>query len=130
MATRRLNAAASVFRDRDEMLRLTDIWAAAGKDASKQLSERAHQTSTAQDDVFQSVRGGSGPGTWAQWQVTIAYTKFPVILSPPPNHRGQYSYGQNDGRHEELARQRILPAAPVIVRPPGTLMRLHLLALP
>jgi hypothetical protein len=38
------------------------------------------------------------------------------LLAPPPEHRREYSCRQNDDRHEEMARQRVLTTLPFVVR--------------
>lgn len=80
-----------VIRDRDEMLSLTDMWKAAGKnpekrpdDWKKDASNRAflgHVASivnTPVEGIWASKRGNGG-GTFAHWQVALAYAKY---LSP------------------------------------------------
>ena len=74
------------------MLCLTDMWRAAGSDPSKEPAIWRRQAATTefvdylgsiltinQDEAFQTVRGGSDPGTWAHWQIGLAYAKY---LSP------------------------------------------------
>ncbi|RWR08516.1 KilA-N domain-containing protein [Paenirhodobacter populi] len=82
------------IRDKGEMLSLTDMWKAAGADSSRQP---ANWTASADggrfieyatdilnpgnsgNDLVKSVRGGRQPGTWAHWQIALAYAKY---LSP------------------------------------------------
>lgn len=83
-----------VIRDRNEMLSLTDMWKAAGADPSRQPSEWLRSADAqrfisfvtdtlnlgiSQNDVIRVVRGGRQPGTWAHWQIALAYAKY---LSP------------------------------------------------
>lgn len=81
------------IRDRNEMLSLTDMWKAQGADPSRQPSnwlasaDARRFIETLSDlnpgisgnDMVRSVRGGRQPGTWANWQVAMAYAKY---LSP------------------------------------------------
>lgn len=82
-----------LIRDRSETLCLTDMWKAAGADPARQpsnwlasadarrfievLSEINPRNSG--DDLVTSIRGGKAPGTWAHWQIGLAYAKY---LSP------------------------------------------------
>ena len=82
-----------VIRDRNEMLSLTDMWKAQGGDPARQpanwlasadarrfievLSELNPRNSGI--DLVKTVRGGKSPGTWAHWQIALAYAKY---LSP------------------------------------------------
>ncbi|MFD2248953.1 hypothetical protein FHS82_001070 [Pseudochelatococcus lubricantis] len=83
-----------VINARDEMLSLTDMWKAAGGDKAKQpanwlASAEAQRFIQFLDDVLnprnsgielvKAVRGGKSPGTWAHWQIGLAYAKY---LSP------------------------------------------------
>lgn len=80
------------IREDGEFLCLTDMWRAAGAVDSKQPAEwlRSAGAQTfiealpgilgiSQDDILRTVRGGTSPGTWAHWQVGMAYAKY---LSP------------------------------------------------
>lgn len=82
----------SPIGERDEMLCLTDMWRASGCDDGKRPYEWGRQvaaeefseyiatnTGVARNELFQVVRGGSNPATWAHWQVGMAYAKY---LSP------------------------------------------------
>jgi hypothetical protein len=84
----------TVIRDRNEMLSLTDMWRAQGADAARQPAEWlrsadairfiGYVTETlnlgiSQDDAVKTIRGGKTPGTWAHWQIGLAYAKY---LSP------------------------------------------------
>lgn len=81
----------AAIRDRDQSLSLTDMWKAAGGDPSR---KPAHwmRSEVARDfiafvaenlKVAESqlciVVAGRGGGTWAHWQVAMAYAKY---LSP------------------------------------------------
>jgi hypothetical protein len=70
-----------------DMLSLTDIWKAAGEpknktpydwmrqDASVQFIEYiAENLNTVQDRIIKTTRGKGG-GTWAHWQIALAYAK-------------------------------------------------------
>jgi hypothetical protein len=78
----------------DEMLSLTDMWKAAGKDLSKQPAKWREQEATkafvehlevilpkTEDGLYQVVRrgGNEAPDTRAHWQIGLAYAKY---LSP------------------------------------------------
>jgi len=78
--------------DRGEMLSLTDMWKASGSDPAKapaqwqrlpQAIEFVEHVSLivgkSHNEVFQIVRGGNSSGTWAHWQIGLAYAKY---LSP------------------------------------------------
>ena len=76
-----------------DMLFLTDMWKAAGSDDSKKPNDWRAQEATKQfveyiegtiarengNELFRVVRGGTNPGTWAHWQIGMAYAKY---LSP------------------------------------------------
>ncbi|WP_322997493.1 phage antirepressor KilAC domain-containing protein [Castellaniella sp.] len=81
-------------RDNGEMLSLTDMWRAAGSPSGRAPNDWRMLTSTAEfcdfvaasgnagksgNELFQVVRGGKEPGTWAHWQIALAYAKY---LSP------------------------------------------------
>lgn len=82
-----------IIHERHEMLSLTDMWRAAGSDPGKQPAKwrdlpssrefAAHVANVilrkSEDEVFRVLRGGRQPGTWAHWQVAMAYAKY---LSP------------------------------------------------
>lgn len=83
-----------VINARSERLSLTDMWRAAGKPDGRGPADWRALPETARfveflsdagiagksgNDVFQVVRGGTNPGTWAHWQVAMAYAKY---LSP------------------------------------------------
>lgn len=82
----------TLIHDRGEMLCLTDMWKAAGSDASKEPARWRKLASTddfvefiatsgriSPTEIFQSTIGGNAPGTWAHWQIAFAYAKY---LSP------------------------------------------------
>lgn len=71
-----------------EMLSLTELWKAAGSpenkqpaqwmrhDDAKQFIEHVGQIlNVSQEHIVKSVRGGKKPGTWAHWQIALAYAK-------------------------------------------------------
>lgn len=81
-----------IIRDRDEMLSLTDMWKAAGSTDNKTPAQWSRTPKAAifieavalnvgksHNALFRKVRGGSSPGTWAHWQIALAYAKY---LSP------------------------------------------------
>lgn len=84
-----LNYNGAIIRDRGEMLSLTDMWKAAGGDDAKRPSEWLRQEATkefveivAASNVGQnhiSTRRGNNGGTYAHWQIGLAYAKY---LSP------------------------------------------------
>jgi KilA-N domain len=80
------------IRDRDETLCLTDMWRAAGADTSKRpvnwlgsadaknfAEFLAESLNVRISDLVIIERGGREPGTWAHWQIGMAYAKY---LSP------------------------------------------------
>ncbi len=89
------------IRRTDERVNLTDMWRAAGSDPAKRPHEWLNLPGTAQfleylgenlkaeksgfekpaenGGLFWTERGGRDPGTWAHWQVGMAYAKY---LSP------------------------------------------------
>ena len=84
----------TAIRDKAEMLSLTDMWKAAGSDGSRQPSNWTASADGVRfieyaadilnpgnsgNDLVKSVRGGRHPGTWAHWQIALAYAKY---LSP------------------------------------------------
>ncbi|MBB3811459.1 KilA-N domain-containing protein [Pseudochelatococcus contaminans] len=81
-----------VINARGETLSLTDMWKAAGSDPAKAPAQwqRLPQSvefidhvsaivGKSHNGIFQVVRGGNNPGTWAHWHVALAYAKY---LSP------------------------------------------------
>jgi hypothetical protein len=79
---------------RDEMLSLTDMWRAAGSDPARQPAEwqrsadalrfvefltETFNLGNSQIELFKAQRGGHKPGTYAHWQIGLAYAKY---LSP------------------------------------------------
>lgn len=82
------------IRNRDEMLSLTDMWKAAGSDRGKRPVDWLRSADAerfvnfvadtlnvgiSHNDVVTTVRGGKAPGTFAHWQIAMAYAKY---LSP------------------------------------------------
>lgn len=78
----------AVIRDRDEHLCLTDMWKAAGGYEVERPAQWARQTegrvfveyvaaslNLSVDQVFCAERGRAG-GTWAHWQIALAYAKY------------------------------------------------------
>lgn len=78
--------------ERGDMLSLTDMWRAAGGEDSKRPSYWIRQEGTREFiehitanvipghiEAIQAVRGGDDAGTWAHWQIGLAYAKY---LSP------------------------------------------------
>ncbi len=89
-----LTYAGTEIHQRHEMLSLTDMWRAAGSDPSRRPAEWARSEDATRFvsflaetlnvgishiDLFRSERGGNRPGTWAHWQIGLAYAKY---LSP------------------------------------------------
>jgi hypothetical protein len=81
------------IRDRNEMLSLTDMWRATKsepnrcpidwirKEGAPFIEFITHELKVTHGhfEPIQSLRGGSEPGTWAHWQIAMAYAKY---LSP------------------------------------------------
>lgn len=80
-----------VIKERDDMLSLTDMWRAAGAEESRRPVDWLRLASTeafvdhissivgkSHDEIIQTVRG-TDAGTWAHWQIGMAYAKY---LSP------------------------------------------------
>lgn len=79
------------IRRRDEKLSLTDMWRAAGADPTKQPARWARMPPTQEFAAHLAANGtippisgfetqrGNGGGTWAHWQLGLAYAKY---LSP------------------------------------------------
>ncbi len=72
----------------DEMMNLTDMWKASGKnddykparwvrqaDASKFIESVAKNEKVLVEHLFRITRGRHG-GTWAHWQIALAYAKY------------------------------------------------------
>jgi hypothetical protein len=91
MATTSLTYNNQTINERGEMLSLTDMWRAAGGDDSKRPSKWLEIEGTEvfvshisgllnvpHADIIQGERGRNG-GTWAHWQIGMAYAKY---LSP------------------------------------------------
>lgn len=91
-----------LIRDQEEMVSLTDMWKASGCDPVRQPAKWLSSADATRfidflSDIFNlrnseiagsrvshsglisTVRGGKSPGTWAHWQVALAYAKY---LSP------------------------------------------------
>lgn len=83
-----------IIHGRDEMLSLTDMWRAAGSDKSRQPSEwlasadakrfidalaLMTKPENSRFGLVDTKRGGNSAGTWAHWQIALAYAKY---LSP------------------------------------------------
>ncbi|MCZ4501023.1 MAG: KilA-N protein [Marmoricola sp.] len=90
----RLNYQGHIIADRGEMLSLTDMWKAAGADSSRQPSnwlasadakrfievlEEVLNPRNSGNELVKVQRGGKTPGTFAHWQIGLAYAKY---LSP------------------------------------------------
>lgn len=81
----------AAIRDRAEMLSVTDMWKAGGSIDAKRPTDWLALASTKEfvacvDASFnagksgiETIRGGRQPGTWAHWQIALAYAKY---LSP------------------------------------------------
>ena len=75
-----------VVTERDEMLSLTDMWRAAGSDESKRPAEWLRQPATVEfvecvvaanmGNAHIKSRRGAGGGTFANWQIALAYAKY------------------------------------------------------
>lgn len=73
-----------------EMLNLTDMWKACGSDPSKKPADWQRKEGkafvefiaenlnmpTEHIDIIRTNRGGKTPGTWAHWQIGMAYAKY------------------------------------------------------
>lgn len=80
-----------VIHDKSEKLSLTDMWKAAGGDLARQPSEWLRSSDAKRFIEFLSdtqnlgnsqvikIQRGKGGGTWAHWQIALAYAKY---LSP------------------------------------------------
>ena len=81
-----------IVADPDNLTSLTALWKAAGSDPSKQprqwlrwtptqefLASLAENLKVGLHTLTKTRRGGQAPGTWAHWQVAMAYAKW---LSP------------------------------------------------
>lgn len=97
MTTNHIAVPALVFNgveihDRSEKLSLTDMWRAAGSDHAREPAKWLASADAArfieavavilgnsEDEMVKTVRGGRTPGTWAHWQIALAYAKY---LSP------------------------------------------------
>ena len=91
MSESRLTYNGRPIRERGEMLSLTDMWRAAGGEDSKRPSDWLALPATVEfvshisdmdnaeiSGIIQTERGRNG-GTWAHWQIGMAYAKY---LSP------------------------------------------------
>lgn len=108
-----------------DMLFLTDMWKAAGSDDSKKPNDWRSQAATKPfvefieetiasnggNECFRVVRGGTNPGTWAHWQIGMAYAKY---LSPK-----FHAWCNSVVRAHMLGR--VPPAAPSSVEPKSTM---------
>lgn len=99
MTSNHIAARALVFNgievhDRGEMLCLTDMWKAQGSPDGRGPNDWRALSATAEfvehvalvlnagnsgNELFEVKRGGRTPGTWAHWQIALAYAKY---LSP------------------------------------------------
>jgi hypothetical protein len=83
-----------IIRDKPDTLCLTDMWKAGGSDPSRAPAEWLRSAEAQRFIAFlgetlnmgnshielvKTTRGGKSPGTWAHWQVGLAYAKY---LSP------------------------------------------------
>jgi|GEM_PF-2932473 len=79
----------TLIHDRGEMLCLTDMWRAEGKPSRKDPAQWRRLPGSggfirhigsimglSHDDLFEVVRGGSAPETWAHWQIAMAYAQY------------------------------------------------------
>ncbi len=78
----------TLIRERHEMLSLTDMWKASGSDPARQPAEWARSADAVRFTEFLAVslnlgnsqvmttKQGKGGGTWAHWQVGMAYAKY------------------------------------------------------
>ena len=82
------------INERGEMLSLTDMWKAAGSDPSRRPAEWLRSAEATRfieflaetvtmgnshSDLVVTLNGGKKPGTFAHWQIAMAYAKY---LSP------------------------------------------------
>ncbi|MET3899694.1 hypothetical protein ABIB57_003656 [Devosia sp. UYZn731] len=92
MTSQALTYQGQTIREKAEMLSLTDMWKAAGGDpqqtpakwrdlpSSKTFIEHVEITIGKSDTALIKAQvGGKAPGTWAHWQIGLAYAKY---LSP------------------------------------------------
>lgn len=78
-----------IIHDKSEMLSLTDMWKAAGEPNDKRPSEWLRHEGTIEfveavsafnmGNAHIKTTKGKGGGTWAHWQIALAYAKY---LSP------------------------------------------------
>ncbi len=81
-----------IITQRDEMLSLTSMWKAAGEPENQNPAQWLRSPTAvafleavevnvgkSHNELIRAVRGGKSPGTWAHWQIGIAYAKY---LSP------------------------------------------------
>jgi hypothetical protein len=79
----------TIIHDRAEMLCLTDMWRAAGSDPQQTpakwralpntidfIEHAALTIGKSDSDLFATQMGGRQPGTWAHWQIGLAYAKY------------------------------------------------------
>lgn len=84
----------SLIHEKADRLSLTDMWRASGSVENQRPNDWLNQTGTQAfieylsenlnaskngNEIIQTVRGGKTPGTWAHWQIALAYAKY---LSP------------------------------------------------
>ena len=107
----------ALIADRGAMLSLTDMWRAAGCDPARQPSnwlgsaearrfieffaDVLNPRDSGIDALVQTARGGRAPGTFAHWQIALAYAKY---LSP------EFHMWCNEVVRDRME-QRSLPAA-------------------
>ena len=76
--------------DNGEFYCLTDMWKACGSDPNKkpadwqrkegapfiEFIEENLKVPSGHIELIRVVRGGNDPGTWAHWQIALAYAKY------------------------------------------------------
>lgn len=82
----------SLIHEKADRLSLTDMWRASGSVENQRPNDWLNQTGTQAfieylsenlnaskngNEIIQTVRGGKTPGTWAHWQIALAYAKYP-----------------------------------------------------
>ena len=102
-----------VIRDKPDMLSLTDMWKAAGSPENRepfnwarkegaQFIDAVTLTHNLPDSQVMDVKRGKGGGTWAHWQIGLAYAKY---LSP------EFHMWCNTVVRERMEGVRALPSA-------------------
>lgn len=112
----------TAIHQREEMVSLTDMWKASGAEEKNRPTQWA-RTDTGQrfiafitatykledSQVWDTRRGRHGGGSWAHWQIALAYAQF---LSPEFHAWGNTAIRERMEGRAESARQEELELAP------------------